>query len=191
MIRRLSHLLLAALLALPLAVPISQPADAAQQYWCRSAAAGAAAGPGRWTAPASGTTYSLNNAGCAFLAPADVPDGQAAGFNVRSQIFAAVANRFVAATSITIPGGTYIDRIIVQETSGGAITGGLKIGTTSGGTEVMSGFVCAASCLTWAPDASISTRIFAATTPVTLFMGAGTNFNSGPQITVTVMYAYW
>lgn len=187
---RLSRLLLAAALLAPLAF-LAPAADAAQVNACRAAAAGNAPGPGRWTAPASGTTYSLGTGGCALLSPADLADALADGFAVRSQLFAAVAYRFTAATSIVVPAGTYIDRVIIQETSGGAVTGGLKIGTTSGGTEVASSITCAASCLTWVPDVSLSTRIFAASAPQTLFMGAVTNFNSGPQITVTVMYGYW
>jgi hypothetical protein len=179
-----------ALLALPLLAPVT-PADAAQIGMCRAAAAGAVAGPGRWTAAASNTTYTVNNGGCILISPADLGDAQADGFLLRSQLFNAVAYRFTAATSIVIPAGTYIDRVIIQETSGGAVTGGLKIGTTSGGTDVAASITCAASCLTWVPDVSLSTRIFASTAPQTLFMGAVTNFNSGPQITVTVVYGLW
>lgn len=187
---RLTRLLLAGAFALALFTPIA-PADAAQINVCKPAASGTAPGPGRWTAAASGTSYTTNNAGCVLISPTDLPDAQADGFVLRSQLFSAVAYRFVAATSIVIPAGTYIDRVIVQETSGGAITGGLKVGTTSGGTDVLAAVTCAASCLTWVPDVSFGTRIFASTAPTTLFMAAVTNFNSGPQITVTVVYGYW
>ena len=185
---RLSRILAGALLALALLTPVT-PADAAQIAVCRGAAAGASPGPGRWVA-ASGTTYSINVTGCTLISPVDLGSALSGGFVLRSQIFSAVANALTAAGTVVIPGGTYIDRIIIQETSGASITGGLKIGTTSGGTQVATGLVCASSCLTWVPDVSISTRIFASTAPQTLFIDAVSSFNSG-RVNVTVVYGFW
>lgn len=186
---RHSRLLAAALLALALFTPVT-PADAAQIALCRGAAAGASPGPGRWTAPASGTTYTVNNIGCVLISPVDLGDALAGGFTLRAQIFAVVANAIsaAAANAVTLPGGTYIDRIIIQETSGASITGGIKIGTTSGGTQVAAALICASGCLTWVPDASISTRIFSANTP--LFIDAVSAFNSG-RVNITIMYGYY
>lgn len=191
---RLRNLILAAAaIAAALILPPAPQAEAAQINVCAPTASGTSPGPRRWTAAGSGTTYGLNNAGCVLLSPVDLADALSDGFVLRSQLFSAVAYRFTAATSIVIPGGTYIDRIIVQETSNAAITGGLKIGTTNGGTEISASITCAALCLSWVPDVSITTsaRIFANTGPKTIFMGAVTNFNSGPEVTVTVVYGYW
>ncbi len=185
---RYSRLLAAALLALALFTPIA-PADAAQVAVCRGAAAGASPGPGRWTAPASGTSYTIDNIGCTRVNFADVADATAAGFTLRSQLFAAIV-RLSAAGTLVLPAGVYIDRIVIQEDSGSSVTGGLKVGTTSGGTQVAAALICASSCLTWVADASISTRIFASTATQTLFIDAVSSWNSARVIT-TVIYGYY
>lgn len=186
MIRSLRFALAAALAVGLLA---ALPAEAAVVNMCGPTSAGTAPGPRQWTAP-SGTTYGLNNQGCVNIAPADVAGALAAGFTLRSQLYAVVANALVAAGTVTLPPGTYIDRIIVQETSGGAVTGGIKIGTAAAGTQVAAALICGASCLVWTPDASISTRIFANTAPQTLFIDAVSSFASS-RVNVTVIYGYW
>ncbi len=183
------HFRLFAILFLLAALWPAAPAEAAQVAVCRGAAAGTAPGPGRWTAPASGTTYTIDPVGCTFVNFADVADALATGFTRRSQLFAAIV-RLSAAGTLVLPAGVYIDRIVIQEDSGSSVTGGLKVGTSSGGTQVASALICASSCLTWVADASISTRIFASTAPQTLFIDAVSSWNSARVIT-TVVYGYY
>lgn len=180
--------LFAALFLLVLLWPAA-PALAAQVNLCAATASGTSPGPRRWVA-SSGTAYGLNNQGCALIAPADVSGALAEGFTLRSQLFAVVANALTAAGTVVLPPGAYIDRIIVQETSGGAVTGGIKIGTAAAGTQVAAALICGASCLVWTPDVSISTRIFANTAPQTLFIDAVSSFASS-RVNVTVIYGIY
>lgn len=181
------RLLFAAALALPLLASIA-PADAAQINVCRSAAAGATPGPGRWTAPASNTTYSINNGGCALIAPADLGDAQSAGFILRSQLFNLVFPSAAVSGSVVLPPGTYIDKVIAQETSGANVGGGINLGTTSGATDIISGMRCDASCLVVATDVSLAKKVFSSTAAQTVFIGVPT-ISSALQ--VTVVYGYF
>lgn len=189
MIRHSRLMLVAAFAAAALALLPAKNVEAAQINMCQRVAPGAASGPGQWVAPGSNTTYRLNNQGCGLISPTDVADAAAAGLSPRSQIFSAVVTLSAAGT-LQLPPGAYIDRIIVQETSGASITGGLKIGTASGGTQVASALLCGTSCLVWVPDASLSTRIFASTAAQTLFIDAVSSWNSA-RANVTVMYGFW
>lgn len=164
------------------------PSHAAVVNMCRAAATATSPGPGQW-ATVAGTRYTLNNIGCARIASGDVAEATSQGFIVQPQIFAAVATLSAAGT-LQLPAGAYIDRIIIQETSGASITGGLKIGTASGGTQVGTGLVCGSGCLVWVPDVSLSTRIFANTAPQTLFIDAVSSWNSA-RANVTIMYGFW
>lgn len=180
------RLLFAAALALPLLATIS-PADAAQINVCRSAPAGGTAGPGQWTA-ISGTKYSLNNGGCTLVAPADLASAQAAGFILRSSLYSVVMSATTASGSVVLPPGTFIDRVIAQETSGAAIGAGILVGTTSGGSDIINGMTCAANCLVTATDASMLKRVFSATAAQNVFIGVPT---PASQLTVTVVYGYF
>ena len=165
-------------------------AYAAQQNMC-SPVAVATQQNRRVTNPATGGgSYNLNSRGCAMMAPADVAYFLSQGFVKGEQIFSLVANALTAAGTVTLPAGAYIDRIIVQSVSAGAVTGGMKIGTTSGASDVVGAAICGANCLIWVPDASIATRIFASTSPQTLFIDAVTAF-AGVSVTVTVMYGLY
>lgn len=187
--RILSATFVAALLAATALLPATKPADAAVINMCQSQSAGTAPGPARWTARGSGTSYTLNNRGCALINVTDVPEAVSAGFTQQTGIFVAAVKGITAANSqIVLPAGTYIDRIVVQETSGASITGGLKFGTSSGGTQIVSAAICGASCLVWVPDASISTRIFSTQTQV--FIDAVSSWNSAAA-NVTIFYGYY
>jgi hypothetical protein len=78
--------------------------------------------------------------------------------------------------TVSIPAGYAIDgRVFVRNTTANAVTGGIKIGTTDGGTEVLGATAVGASAfITAAP----TLFIFSATAATTLFVQAVTAWNS-------------
>lgn len=192
---RIAALAAALLLAAGAAYQFSSPADASVTRVCRPAASGASPGPGRWTAPGSGTAYNVDPLGCALISFTDYTDALAAGFRLgpltQSVGLIGVTNNTVPSPAeLVLPPGAFIQGIVVENTTANAVTGGVKIGTTSGGTEVVTALTCGASCLTHVADSAISKRVFSASTPTTLYITAVTSMNSA-VLNVTVTYAYF
>ncbi len=67
-----------------------------------------------------------------------------------------------ANTTIVIPGGWSIDSIHVENTTGNAVTGGVKIGTAAGGVDVVAALAVGANALTFVLDAALLKRFFGA-----------------------------
>lgn len=171
-----------------LATVSAPPAEAALVRMCAPSSDTTASK--RVVNPNTNVAYTFGARGCALISPLDIGYFLSQGYVVDPP--SAIAYKFVAAnSSIILPPAAYIDSITVQETSAAAVTGGLKIGTTAGGTDVVAAATCGASCLITITDVSLLKRVFSATAPQQLFMGAVTNFNSGPEITVTVHYSYF
>ncbi|MCH7939270.1 MAG: hypothetical protein IID13_05950 [Candidatus Marinimicrobia bacterium] len=82
-----------------------------------------------------------------------------------------------ADTTLTavVPAGYRIRSIIVEETAGNAITGGLKIGTSAGGAQVVNAQAVGASALV---DCALGARLFSLTTAQTLYVEDVTAWNS-------------
>ena len=74
-----------------------------------------------------------------------------------------------------IPAGYRIKSIVVEETAGNAITGGLKIGTSAGGTQVVNGQAVGANALV---DCALGTVIFSISAAQTLYVEDVTSWNS-------------
>jgi hypothetical protein len=77
-----------------------------------------------------------------------------------------------------IPKGYAIEQIVINETGGNAITGGLKIGTTSGATDVVVALAVGASSLQVILDATLLKRVFSFSADQTLFLQAVAAWNS-------------
>lgn len=92
------------------------------------------------------------------------------------------------AGQLTLPERSYLLAIGIANGSAAAITGGLKIGTTSGGTEVVTAQTVAASTNYGIADTAISVRMFPS--GATLFYDAVTDWN-GANITLVVFYAQY
>ena len=181
--------LIPAIAALGLIAGTYEPANAANSWMCKpiTPASGAAV---RITNPATSTSYSADGRGCALIANADIGYFLSQGW--ASDPRTLNGNQIIANTNIgTLPANAYIDSIIVQETSGGAVTGGLDIGTATGGTQIVSALTCAASCLTSVADTAILKRVFSSTAPTNIWVKADTNFTSGPAINVTIHYSFF
>ena len=81
-------------------------------------------------------------------------------------------------TTVVIPAGHYILDIIVQNTTVNAVTGGLKIGTTLGGVDVVVALTTGANSIQTIQDASLLKSVFSATVDTTLYIQAVTLWNS-------------
>lgn len=84
--------------------------------------------------------------------------------------------------SFIVPAGHAIRDIYIKETAGFAITGGLRIGTTNGGNDVLSGFAVGANSIPIVKDAVLLKRAFSLVADQTLFVQAVTSWN-GAHIT--------
>lgn len=186
---RTSRLLIAAALLCVLFAPA--PAEAASAVMCRGAASGASAGPARWTA-ASGTTYTIDAMGCAVIGAADISDASANGFSQSTGLRALVKTGITAQdfTSLVVPAQAYVHQIVVRNTTANAVTGGVKVGTTAGGVDVVAALTCGANCFTFVADAALLKRVFSVTAPTPLSIDAVTSFNSA-SLDVTVLYSYF
>lgn len=105
--------------------------------------------------------------------------------NAQATVYSANAT---AAFTLSIPANSYIDEIFIQNTTANAITGGLDIGTTLAGADVVSAIAVAGSALFMVPAASILKRVFSTTDPTTLYFGAHSSWNSA-NIKVKVRYS--
>lgn len=81
-------------------------------------------------------------------------------------------------TTFTIPANMTILQIVVENTTVNAVTGGIKIGTTDGGTEVVAALLVGANELTTILDATILKRAFSLSTDTTLYINTVTLWNS-------------
>ena len=60
----------------------------------------------------------------------------------------------------SIPAGYFIENILIENTTVNAIVGGLKIGTTNGGVDVVAALAVGANALTNIPDATLLKSVF-------------------------------
>ncbi|WP_027060545.1 hypothetical protein [Mesorhizobium loti] len=88
-----------------------------------------------------------------------------------------VKNAVTANTTISVPAGWYIADIVFANTTANAVTGGVKIGTTSGATDVVAAQAIAGSAIGKVPDASILKTLFSRTAAQTLFIQTVTSWN--------------
>jgi hypothetical protein len=103
--------------------------------------------------------------------------------NGQSQVLTKTLN---ANGSMVIPAGHTISHgIFCQETANHAITGGIRIGTTGGGTNIMVAQAVGALALVDIRPASILLRYFSMTVDQTIFIEAVTNWN-GASINIQI-----
>ena len=75
-----------------------------------------------------------------------------------------------ANTTISVPAGYVIDSIAFANTNANAVTGGVKIGTTSGGTDVVAAQAVGANALGVVTPANVLLRLFSRTVATTLYI---------------------
>ena len=142
-----------------------QPAHAAfGGVYCAPATSGAAEGPKRVVNPNTSTAYSLNGQGCAFIANADIGYFLSQGYTQNGTLYTLVMTGITAntttANSPILPAGAFIHAIVIAETAGNAVTGGVDIGTAASGAQIASAFAVGASSLSAITGATILLRLF-------------------------------
>lgn len=193
--RLLSGLALAAaLLATSLA-----PASAANIFLCQGDVSGASTGSrtvgGTLSAVPSGTIYVLNSAGCALIASGDVGYFLSQGYTQGSPYQSFIFNTGVATGTTdfvigNIPAGGFIKDILYSNSVAAAVTGGVSIGTTANGVDVVAAQTCGSTCLTFTTDALLLKRPFSLTAATPLHAAAVTAWNS-TNVTITVIWGYF
>lgn len=183
--------LIAALALGALVLPAAQPAHAdARVVVCSAPAAGANVGSRRIVNPNTTTAYVLNAQGCAAVSSADYGWFLSQGFTPGANLFAVSKTGITAQdfTSLALPAGAYIQGVIVRETAGHNMVGGMKIGTTAGGTDIATGVTVASSGLVSLTDVSLLKRVFSATATQKVSIDANSSWN-GASVDVTVLYS--
>lgn len=184
-----------ALVAGSIALIVPHKAQAAITVMCAPRPPAANAGPRQITIPTtSQTQYSLDSNGCAPIQDLNdvgylISQGFLQGAGVYTA-FALTSSATAATAVITLPAATRIDSVVIQEIAGNSVTGGIKIGTTNGGNDVVAGITCGASCLATATDVSMAKRVFSAFNSQPIFVGAVNSYNSA-NVWVTIRYSYF
>ena len=80
-------------------------------------------------------------------------------------------------STAVIPSGYYLGDIIFENTNANAVTGGIKIGTTSGATDVVFAQTVGGNSLANL-GSTLTKKIFSTTSSQTLFVQAVTSWNS-------------
>lgn len=204
---RLLKLLLAASLALlPFAAPIEVAQAAATSqvthaYLCAPLAPAQAPGPKRVVNTSSTASpqpsYQLNNSGCAVFAGADVGFFLSQGYYYGQGIFSLQQSAITASTTsttstITLPAYGYIVGVVLSETAGNAITGGVDIGDSGSATRFASAVALSSNASVAIADSAL-THIYAPSgVPAAdqILVACHTNCNSG-SINITILYSYW
>lgn len=89
--------------------------------------------------------------------------------------------------TLTLPANCYIDQILIHNNTSNAITGGLKIGSTAGGTDIVAAQTVGADAFVMVPSADILIRTFSNTLPQILYFADVGGWNSA-NINVKVMF---
>jgi hypothetical protein len=95
-----------------------------------------------------------------------------------------VLTAVTANTTLSVPAGYAVRDIFVRNTTANAVTGGVKIGTTSGAVDVLGALTVGANAFTLGVPLI---RLFSATVAQTLFVQAVVAWNSASlDITITL-----
>lgn len=193
MIRTLLKVFSAALFSAVLLASAMPSANAAAQFMCTSPGSRQVGGSGSQVP--SGTLYTLNGRGCALIAQADIgyfaSQGYTPGPSGGSFIFTTgVATGTTDFVIGSVPAGAAISKIIYSNAVAAAVTGGISVGTTANGTDVVAAQAVGSSALTFTTDALTLKRVFSLTTPTPLHAAAVTAWNS-TNVTITVTWEYF
>lgn len=198
--RKLIALVAALAFVAPLVLDRAEAASP-QAYMCQGDVSGASTGArqigGSGSAVPSATLYTLNSNGCALVAQADIGYFLSQGFlqnSSQTSVFlitgALPASGTADIVGPVIPAGAYIQQIIWSNTTANAVTGGMSVGTTANGTDVVAAQALAANAMTFTTDALLLKRVFSATAATTLHFAPVTSSNSA-NLNITVVYAYF
>lgn len=89
-------------------------------------------------------------------------------------------------SSFSIPAGFAISAIYLEETAGNAVTGGINIGVTDGGSTIVNAFAVGASAIKHIAEASLLLRWWSRTVAQTIYLTAASAWNSA-SLNVTIV----
>lgn len=204
--RFLRYALVAALAAAVPALPVKQANAAAttqtlHAFLCAPEPVVGSSGPRRVVNTSSTSSpqpsYVLNTAGCAVVAAADVGFFLSQGFYYGPNQFNLIQTGITASTTsttstITLPAYGYIQMIILEETAGNAITGGVDIGDSGSATRYASATALGANATVVVPDSG-NARLFSNSgVPASdqILVVCHTSCNSG-SININIIYGYY
>jgi hypothetical protein len=204
-------LLIAALAALPFSLPIQTAHAAAttqttHAWLCAPEPSVGAPGPRRVVNTSSTATtqpsYSLNGDGCALIAGADIGFFLSQGFYYGPALFSAQATALsggasgttAVATNFTLPAYGWITGIVVCETAGNAVTGGLDIGDAGSITKYASAVTLGANActvVTLVANSGVNAPSGVPTAdPIQIAAHAAGSWNSA-SVNITILYTYF
>lgn len=93
-----------------------------------------------------------------------------------------------ANSACVLPAKAVIDQIIIRNSTANAITGGLKFGTTSGATDIVTALAVAGNVLTFVTNATLLKPFFSTTATQTIFIDTVTLWNAA---SVDIWIVYW
>jgi len=102
------------------------------------------------------------------------------GLNLQGEMSAIVVAGVIANGALTpdIPAGYVIRRVYLRNTTANAVTGGINIGTTSLGNDVVAALAVVGNAFALIPLTSVLKTAFSATASQTLFISAVGAWNS-------------
>lgn len=92
-----------------------------------------------------------------------------------------------ANSTLVLPANAYIQRIIVKNNTANAITGGIAIGTTNGGADIMVALAVAGNALVTDIGTGLLKSIFSTSATQQIFLDAVVSWNSA-NVDVTIVY---
>ena len=195
----LKFLLAAALALAPIPAQAAASLQVTHAFLCSPEVSVGTAGPRLITNTSSTASpqpsYQTNSQGCALVATPDVgfflSQGYTFGVNEGVQIQNAITATTTGTTStIVLPAYGFIKYIVIEETAGGSITGGVSVGDSGSATRFASAVAVSANANTvvvpTALTGSANTGVPAADTVLV----AGT-FAGGASLNVTVIFGYF
>lgn len=173
-----------------------------KRVMCAPGSPSASKGPRHIVNPSTGGgTYNLDQNGCALMVQADWQYFAAQGFTVGSGTGVIFAGPFTAQTTASnspvLPANAMITGIVIQETAGHSLTGGLDVGIAGSSDQtIVAAFAVAANAVTAVPPGDILAAAFpvsgstAGPTQEQIYFNAHSSWNSG-SIYVTIFYQYF
>jgi len=194
----LKFLLAAAALAL---APSSAFAAASTQtlhaFMCAPEPAVGSAGPRLVTNPNTNNQVQLNSAGCGVFLNADIVYWQSQGFTfgAATQVAQAIgvtgSGTASVSTGITLPAYAQIVSIVLEETAGNAVTGGLNISNPGGASGIASAVALSANATVSVADSALNAgRIYSPAgvpTAAPVNLAAVTSWNSA-VVNISIIY---
>lgn len=197
----LSSLAVASLLLAPFGISSVHAAATTQTthaIMCAAEPSVGSPGPRYVTNPATGGgSYTLDQSGCAVIAAADIAYFRSQGFYFGAHDYVLQQQAITATTTsstsaITLPAYGMIKYLVLEETAGNAVTGGVDIGDSGSATRFASAVALGANATVVVTDSAL-TRVFANSgVPIAdqILVACHTACNSA-SINISIIYTYY